>query len=132
MMPRQSGPMLLTLSFPYVRDSTPHISYQIHLVEKIGRAKEFFQYYEVQTSRLLTTVWSCQKPFRGMSQPQMMSLNTYISLLGCIDFGGEYRYMSTNAYASSIHNPALLMDASNSVYSIPEVIYGRLIWSHTL
>ena len=39
------------------------------------------------------------KPFRGMSQPQMTSLNSYISLLEHSDPGAESSHMSTNGYA---------------------------------
>lgn len=39
------------------------------------------------------------KPFRGMSQPQMMNLNSDISLLEYSDPGAESSHMSTNAYA---------------------------------
>lgn len=54
------------------------------------------------------------KPFRGMSQPQMMNLNPNITLLEHSDPGAESSHMSTNAYAFLKDNQALLIDAGDS------------------
>ncbi len=54
------------------------------------------------------------KPFRGMSQPQMTSLNPYIILLEYSDPCAEYSHMSPNGCALLKDNNALLIDATDS------------------